>query len=442
MAAYKNLADFNQKVTMDGIKTRADFLYKVKYATIADTSPYPDHPSLKALLFSGIGGLVCLQKSCYECDSMFTPFYRKPTGGWVWRQRSQECAWCGDKMVSIVKGTIFQGMPLKNMMSFLDVLTMWSFDYTKLLMVRESKCCHSEVENWVAVFQKAVMRDLMNNNDVLNLSKIPGNAAIADQQRRKSLAIKQSNKRKASNKGRSAAAKQEAAKKQKPKTATKAMKAVPVPVKPDKHNQTFYKRYKYVIQLDEAHLNKRKPGKIARCARPVLDQVWVWGATLQGRPDVFHYRILEHPVDAHDGRPRGTEEILTCLHMLNLQKGTILVTDGWKGTAAAIRRFRQQKGWTVRELHHEVVNHSAGEIVNCNGFTTNHIEGRWSVIKRWGRKRYGGRLPAHNDRTKWNALLAEFQWRKIISKDNSQDGGHTYQVSFASVLNALSQLSV
>ena len=56
-------------------------------------------------------------------------------------------------------------------------------------------------------------------------------------------------------------------------------------------------------------------------------------------------------------------------------------------------------------------NHSAGEIVNSNGFTTNHIENRWSLVKRWVCKRMGGRLPLHSNREKWTRLLNEFHWR-------------------------------
>ena len=127
--------------------------------------------------------------------------------------------------------------------------------------------------------------------------------------------------------------------------------------------------------------------------------------------------------------------------MLNIQKKTILVTYGWQGTAAAIRHFRQEKGWTVADLHHEVVNHSAGEIVNVNGFTTNHIENKWSVVKRWLRKRAGGKLPSYSDRAQWIRLLAEFSWRKVMSWGNTSDWGHTFQVRYRDAMTALRQAS-
>lgn len=55
-------------------------------------------------------------------------------------------------------------------------------------------------------------------------------------------------------------------------------------------------------------------------------------------------------------------------------KKTALVTDGWKATLSAVKEFKEENGWGDKELWHEIVNHSAGEIVNVNGLTTNHIE--------------------------------------------------------------------
>jgi len=162
----------------------------------------------------------------------------------------------------------------------------------------------------------------------------------------------------------------------------------------------FYKNYKYVIEVDESHLNQAKPGALTRTGRTQSDHVWVWGATVPRMPQRFLFRVLRHSDDAAEGRPRGKEEILTCLWLLKIPRKTILVTDGWKATIAAVKQLKKEEGWSDADLWHEVVNHSAGEIVNSNGFTTNHIENRWSLVKRWVRKRMGGRLPLHSNREK------------------------------------------
>lgn len=141
------------------------------------------------------------------------------------------------------------------------------------------------------------------------------------------------------------------------------------------------------------------------------------GATVPKQPDRFLFRVVDNAEDVYEGRPRGKKEILECIRLFNIPKKTILVTDGWKATKAAVKAFKQEKRWGDDELWHEVVNHSAGEIVNANGFTTNHIKNRWSTVKRWVPKRSGGTMPRRNDRCKWARLLTEFRWRKIVSRD-------------------------
>eukprot|EP00959_Pyramimonas_sp_CCMP1952_P318988 6674156-Pyramimonas_sp.AAC.1 len=126
------------------------------------------------------------------------------------------------------------------------------------------------------------------------------------------------------------------------------------------------KNYKIVVQVDEAHLNKRKPGRLARAARPQKDQAWARGATVQGRPDVWPSRVLDHPLEAFNGKPRGRDEMLTNMHLLGLKTGTALVSDSWGATISAAKEFKKLKRWTVKDLRHELVVHPAGEIVNPN----------------------------------------------------------------------------
>jgi hypothetical protein len=201
--------------------------------------------------------------------------------------------------------------------------------------------------------------------------------------------------------------------------------------------KTELSKFKWVVQVDEAHLNKHKPGKLVKSGRPQKDQVWVWGAVLQGRPDVFLFRILDHALDAFEGKPRGHQEMLTNMHFLGLKKKTILVSDGWLATSSALKEYRTSRRWTRMDLHHELVVHSKGEIVNPRGFTTNGIESVWSVVKRWVRRRCGGRMPSHSDRDKWRLLLSEFQFRKMAARGSTLDNGNTHFVPFADFVKAL-----
>jgi len=170
--------------------------------------------------------------------------------------------------------------------------------------------------------------------------------------------------------------------------------------------------------MDEAHLNKKKSNMLNKYGRPQKDQVWVQGFVVQNHSEIFMFKVLEHPQDCHDGRPRGKQEILKNLNEVGPTKDTILVSDKWKGTVAAIKQYRLDHGFTESQLPHEVVNHSEGEIKNSRGFTTNLIESKWSVLKRWVRRVNGGRMPTHSDRDVWRRILTQFQFRKLIEANS------------------------
>ena len=116
-----------------------------------------------------------------------------------------------------------------------------------------------------------------------------------------------------------------------------------------------------------------------------------------------------------------------------------LVSDCWRGTIAAVKEYRREKGLSERQLAHKLVNHSYGEIVNEKGYSTNAIEAKWSVVKRWARKKCGGRLPTHSDRRRWRLLLGEFQYRKRACQGNTLDHDHTYFVPLKAFLKVLAQ---
>ena len=97
---------------------------------------------------------------------------------------------------------------------------------------------------------------------------------------------------------------------------------------------------------------------------------------------------------------------------------------------------RNNHSLSESQLRHEIVNHSAGEIVNSNGFSTNAIECKWSMIERWIRHKMSGILPAHSDRTKWSWLIDEFQARSMLKAlaSHSCDKGNMHVVRFHDVV--------
>jgi hypothetical protein len=196
-------------------------------------------------------------------------------------------------------------------------------------------------------------------------------------------------------------------------------------------------RHRIVMQLDETLVKgSRKKSRLSKAARPRADQVWVCGAVVEDHPDMFFFRVLDHPGDAYNGKPRGKEEMQKCLEAVGLDKDMILVTDKWKGTLAAVNNLMRLNHWSETDLVHEIVNHSAGEIVNMHGFHTNQIEAKWSVLKRWIRKRCGGRLPGKKNRALWKLVLQEFQWRKHIQYTKNVHSNRLMPRAFFEILGA------
>ena len=56
----------------------------------------------------------------------------------------------------------------------------------------------------------------------------------------------------------------------------------------------------------------------------------------------------------------------------------------------------------------ESIRHSSGEIKNANGFTTNPIESKWSLMKRWVRKKFSRKWWSHS-----SAMQSYSSWRPL-----------------------------
>ena len=83
--------------------------------------------------------------------------------------------------------------------------------------------------------------------------------------------------------------------------------------------------------------------------------------------------------------------MLRNINSLGIKKHDTFVSDKWKATVSAFKAFREANGLSESDMPHEIVNHSLGELVNENGFSTNAIEAKWSVIKRWIRNKMSGK---------------------------------------------------
>ena len=164
-----------------------------------------------------------------------------------------------------------------------------------------------------------------------------------------------------------------------------------------------------VVEVDETLLNKSK--RTALVVRPRPQQKWLWGAVEEMNSNRFSFKILPYAEDAMMGRPRGVQEITRAFQESGIQQGSHVVHDGWRATVAV-----DLEGMGMTRT---MVNHRQGEVVvhdpdapfpeELSYFTTNHVESRWSSLKRWLRRRCGGKMPRVDE---WARYIREYQWRK------------------------------
>ena len=66
---HNDLTAFRRSLSKCSFDCRSEFLEKVKFAVVEDTSPYPDLQSLRAVIFAQHFGLMQESKFCEECHN-------------------------------------------------------------------------------------------------------------------------------------------------------------------------------------------------------------------------------------------------------------------------------------------------------------------------------------------------------------------------------------
>ncbi|CAK0855516.1 unnamed protein product [Prorocentrum cordatum] len=293
----------------------------------------------------------------------------------------------------MTKSTLLADVKASSWLPFFGCLVMWAQEYPHLKIVHELGRQHNVVGPWMEKFQDAAASYIA---DKISLPKLHGTFKKRDKARGKK-GVK--------------------------KTISKKKQAT------------------FIVQADEVFHHKSKVSRLAPGTRPKKKQAWLRGAVVQGSPEHFVFRVLEHPEDALDGRPRGKEEMVTNFDTLGLREGMAVATDGWRATIAAVEHIKDRDGWSDRDLKHEIVVHPKREVKHQRGFTTTHIENRWWVPKRWLKKRLGGRLPTTSDRRKWARWVTELQYRNAVAKSHSMDGGHAYSLPTKAFLSHVAEVT-
>eukprot|EP00439_Symbiodinium_sp_Y106_P034496 s962_g4.t1 len=123
------------------------------------------------------------------------------------------------------------------------------------------------------------------------------------------------------------------------------------------------------------------------------DQIWLWGAVLQGHVIThFVFRILDHPDEAHSGKPRGHGEMLKNINILGLRKGDTFVSDGWKATDEALPGFcAPNSSEAIAAFTRDLVRGRKIKLVALNGSAVDcwialDKQLRYLVVQRQGKK--------------------------------------------------------
>eukprot|EP00971_Amphidinium_carterae_P238714 4738807-Amphidinium_carterae.1 len=385
------MKEFKEHVVRTKYTTRRMFQHDVLRAIVNNKRlngvDVQDHDQYQVVAFMQAHRLVPSHPTCHTCGVRYQmKIHRqksRKSAFWCWNAPLSDCPTCGNRQrTHIMTGTLCENVHISMWHNWLDVFFMWSVDMPLPQIYAEYKAVkYDHIRRWINKFQDAAAHKAMVKITFAGLHR----SLKLRPRRFKPTALKRPSAMK------------------KPAGAMKrsVMKRKCLPKR--KPVATYNK--KLVVEVDEVFLNKGKFTRLSAGCRPKKSQLWLWGMVVPNRPDLFWYRLLADPISALDGKPRGTEEILQCLRDTGVPRNTIIVSDGWKATGPAIDRYRQQCHLGKTALLHEVVNHSEGIVVNENGFTTNHIELQWSLMKRWLRAKMGGRLPSTQNRLTWHMLI-------------------------------------
>ena len=445
MASYADWIVFRAAVLSADLLNRTQFSDIVKYSHVRDLGGLPDTLATRALLAAQALHLVPPHRACPTCEMPFKLCFKGGLYRWIGaRYESQGCQECLDQQPQASTIGFLSNVKQHMWMPKLEAFMMWIFEYPRQQILRElHPADHKRVDAWTQSFQQTLSAwyQLQLNEGFDGplfrrlhraSSRRPGTAAT-----RKPAS--KTYKRPSTSSSKTALKRPSASSAALSKTALKRPSASSAALKRPSMNKTHIKfaGKARIFIADETHLNKRKRNALSRTGRPQRDQVRLWGAVLHGHIKThFIFRILDHPNDACDGKPRGHKEMLKNIQTLGLRRGDIFVSDKWKATVSAFNSYKTVNNFSEADTRHEIVNHSEGEIVNSKGFSTNAIECKWSVIKRWIRRRMSGVLPAHSDRHKWRLLIDEYQARSLVTANgqHSFDNGNIITVRVRDVV--------
>lgn len=131
-------------------------LYKVKWARLMDTTPYPDTENLKGMFFAMHVGILQTSHACRVCGHDYHITYRRDRDTWEWSRQGSGCRACQRTRKSLTAGTVLEKVQAKNLLNFFDAYCMWTFGYPRRLLEQETGVRHKQWLQWEKVWHVAV----------------------------------------------------------------------------------------------------------------------------------------------------------------------------------------------------------------------------------------------------------------------------------------------
>ena len=296
MATYQDWIAFREAVLSANLMNRTEFFAVVRHSQVRDVEGLPDTAATRALLACQALRLVLPQRVCGHCDTPHKLYFKSGRYKWTGpRYESTGCHMCLGQEYSATSIGFLSQVQQHMWMSKLDCFAMWIFEYSRQQLLRElHPTAHDRVDSWTRSFQQTLSGwyqvQIQSGFEGAIFKKMV--TGKPNPTRRPACATKKPSSSASTLK----------------RPSSSSIRKKPSGVKKLHLKSSGSSR---IFIADETHLNKRKPNVLAQNGRPQRDQVWLWGAVLQGHLKThFIFRVLKHHEEAFDGKPRGHKEML------------------------------------------------------------------------------------------------------------------------------------
>ena len=391
---------WQQSMVDSWFSSQTSFLFNVVHAPVVFPQPWPDTPVSRAIGVFARYGLVerpypsCPHIGCNH-SLVLNITYREDQRGWQYRWR---CSGSGSKHFDefLTGGGPLQMMNKGNWMPFLNFIVLLNINLPLGTIYQEVQSAWGNIHDktfrrWRNLYQSS----LSSANTALNILRVGGSRPqqIVVMDETHIGALKQEPEESLSHAGVSKGAKRVRSS-TRSATAIRARVSQRLPAKTTWKTGVMKRPTKQLNTPMKSKLKKKPAGNTKTKNKKELDKRsdgrWLWAAVTvgHGRTRYTHgnkekkiaWRILPMSTMAVDGKPRGQKELEFTFEQ-HLVKGSKLVFDGWKSSAAAAASLGFE--------YAPPVVHDLNWRDAATGWHSNDIESEFNRLKLWNRRRHG-----------------------------------------------------